>query len=210
MKRFDKICNTMMQFYDMLVLLAITMRVVGAVDYVDCGSAEIVASINTCRNKYTLPTTNDSAAICTYYSSVSPCVPGACCGDDVYAQSLLKMRNTLTALKIRCDTGCSDSIDGTDSCDSVATNKLVSDCQSKNVNTASSCAYYTHMASCVPTKCCNAVSYAIGLTFLQAKLDLMGIPDCKMVCAAPLSRGVRVLGNWPVVIFMAAMAVFIQ
>ena len=194
---------------DMLVFFAITTRVVGAVNYVDCSSTEAVASINACRGRYNNSNTNDTAATCYYYSHVSLCVPGACCGDSVYAQALLNMRSMLKDRKISCDVGCSDRTRETDSCDSADANKMVTDCQSavRSTNLDLSCSYYTRMASCVPPTCCNTVSYALGLAFFQAKLNSLALPNCNMVCGASLSMGARVLGGMQAVMLVALMAV---
>ena len=194
---------------DMLLFLVITVRVAGAVDYVDCALSDIVTKIGACRSQYTLPSTNDSAAICSYYSSYSDCVPGVCCGDFPYVVLLADMKSMLVAKKIRCDIGCSDKVKGTESCESVATMNMVYDCKSavRSAYTDTTCAYYARMASCIPSACCNSGRYAPVLAYDKAKLISLGLSDCKMVCGASLSLGARVLGSVPVVLCVALMAV---
>jgi len=194
---------------NILLFLVMTVRVAGAVDYVDCTSSDIVTKINACRSKYILPSTNDSAAICGHYASYSTCVPGVCCSDFSYALALAEIKSTLVAKKIQCDTGCDDKVKGTESCESVATMNVIYDCKAavRSAYMDTTCAYYVRMASCVPSACCNAGNYAPVLARDEAKLNSLALPNCNMVCGASLSLGARVMGSMQAVMFVALTAV---
>jgi len=194
---------------NVLLFLVITVRVAGAVDYVDCTSSDIVTKINACRSKYILPSTNDSAAICGHYASYSTCVPGVCCGDFSYALALAEIKSTLVAKKIQCDTGCDDKVKNTESCGGVATMNLVYNCQAvvRGKYSDSTCAYYLQMAACIPLACCSGPAFAPDMARDGAKLSNLGISNCNMVCGASLSLGARVMGSMQAVMFVALTAV---
>ena len=204
----------MQMFVGFWVCLALGVRCVVAVNYVDCSSSDPVAKIDACRSKYSSINATNPATACSYYSQVSACVPGVCCGDDAYARSLLDMKTVLRVMNVTCSVGCDSSVAGTDSCDSFATNKIVGDCffAAGGAESETSCAYYTRVAACVPPTCCKAKSYALTLAFYEARLNKLGVANCKMVCGPKTGDGVRVPGNTLVGIVVAVLstAFFIQ